>query len=452
MLLPLVWGFWCLTALMQGRTTASAAFLPPSVERLFKEFRNIFEQSREDVLGKDQLEPSVDISKLPSNYHNEEKHQRKVGNATVYSHREISKMTDNRTGEMVFSEKTVTSIEQADARPEEEEEDEEKKPVASQEENGAEADRESNGLRFLKLGPPQPRPRLTFLIFRLPQHLKSKPIPEANWEKEEPATDRRHRLLAIRNGLLTAPHPIKKKALPVTPNRKLLPRKHHFLFFWNKGICWKDRECCLGYLCVWGRCAKGVSRGESGTRCDPRRDKCAQGLCCTTSNSLSFPVCTPYPKEGEVCRIPTSSLFGLMGWGSLTAFPRPSQYCPCAQGLKCRAKRYTTVSTCENPENSVDISRPDQQLSFYQPILMRRDKEDAYYDDYVQDGQLALVNLPRSPYSMEDIGQPKGLSEDYYEKRQLPWEEDVADPKQADFQELKQLANEMGQYIGPGFY
>nr|XP_028559929.1 dickkopf-like protein 1 isoform X4 [Podarcis muralis] len=234
MLLPLVWGFWCLTALMQGRTTASAAFLPPSVERLFKEFRNIFEQSREDVLGKDQLEPSVDISKLPSNYHNEEKHQRKVGNATVYSHREISKMTDNRTGEMVFSEKTVTSIEQADARPEEEEEDEEKKPVASQDENGAEADRESTGLRFLKLGPPQPRPRLTFLIFRLPQHLKSKPIPEANWEKEEPATDRRHRLLAIRNGLLTAPHPIKKKALPVTPNRKLLPRKHHFLFFWRK--------------------------------------------------------------------------------------------------------------------------------------------------------------------------------------------------------------------------
>lgn len=46
------------------------------------------------MLGKDQLEPSVDISKLPSNYHNEEKHQRKVGNATVYSHREISKVSE----------------------------------------------------------------------------------------------------------------------------------------------------------------------------------------------------------------------------------------------------------------------------------------------------------------------------------------------------------------------
>ncbi|XP_028559923.2 dickkopf-like protein 1 isoform X4 [Podarcis muralis] len=373
MLLPLVWGFWCLTALMQGRTTASAAFLPPSVERLFKEFRNIFEQSREDVLGKDQLEPSVDISKLPSNYHNEEKHQRKVGNATVYSHREISKMTDNRTGEMVFSEKTVTSIEQSDARPEEEEEDEQ--------ECVSDSDCQKDQFCFK-----------SFLASRCRQ-------------------------CKVKNT-----------------------------------ICWKDRECCLGYLCVGGRCAKGVSRGQSGTRCDPRRDKCAQGLCCTASNSLSFPVCTPYPKEGEVCQIPTSSLFGLMGWGSLTAFPRPSQYCPCAQGLKCRAKRYTTVSTCENPENSVDISRPDQQLSFYQPILMRRDKEDAYYDDSVQDGQLALVSLPRSPYSMEDIGQPKGLSEDYDEKRQLPWEEDMADPKQADFQELKQLANEMGQYIGPGFY
>nr|XP_034990644.1 dickkopf-like protein 1 isoform X1 [Zootoca vivipara]XP_034990645.1 dickkopf-like protein 1 isoform X1 [Zootoca vivipara]XP_034990646.1 dickkopf-like protein 1 isoform X1 [Zootoca vivipara] len=373
MLLPLVWGFWCLTALMQGRTTASAAFLPPSVERLFKEFRNIFEKSREDVLGKDRLEPSVDISKLPSNYHNEEKHQRKVGNATVYSHREISKMTDNRTGEMVFSEKTVTSIEQADTRPEEEEEEEQ--------ECVSDSDCQKDQFCFK-----------SFLASRCQQ-------------------------CKVKNT-----------------------------------ICWKDRECCLGYLCVGGRCAKGVSRGESGTRCDPRQDKCAQGLCCTASNSLLFPVCTPYPKEGEVCQIPTSSLFGLMDWGSLTAFPKPSQYCPCAQGLKCRAKRYTTVSTCEKPENSVDISRPDQQLSFYQPILMRRDKEDAYYDDSVQDGQLALVNLPRAPYSMEDIGQPKGLSEDYDEKRQLPWEEDMADPKQADFQELKQLANEMGQYIGPGFY
>ncbi|XP_061444455.1 dickkopf-like protein 1 isoform X4 [Rhineura floridana] len=228
LLLPLVWGLWCLTALMQGGT-ASAAFLPPSVERLFQEFSNIFEQSRE-TMGKDRFETSVDISQLPSNYHNEEKHQRKVGNATVYSHHEISKMMDNRTGEMMFSEKTVTSIEQADTHPNEKE----KKPVTSQEENGGEADRETTGLRFFKLGLPQPRPRLTFLIFRLPKHLKNKPITEANWVKEEPVSDRRHRLMAIRNGLLTAPHTIKKKVLLVTPNHRLLPQKRHFFFFWRK--------------------------------------------------------------------------------------------------------------------------------------------------------------------------------------------------------------------------
>ncbi|XP_062994389.1 dickkopf-like protein 1 [Elgaria multicarinata webbii] len=224
LLLPLVWGLWCLTALEQGGP-ASAAFLPPSVERLFQEFNNIFEQSQEA------LEPSVDINQLPSNYHNEEKQQRKVGNATVYSHREISKVTDNRTGDMVFSDKTVTSIEQGEVHPDEEKET---KPVASQEEKSPEADRPSPGLRFINLGLPQPRPRLTFLIFRLPQHLKSEEMPEPNLVKEEPVSDRRHRLLAIRNGLLTAPHPIKKKAL--TLNRTFVPRKHRFFFLWRKKI------------------------------------------------------------------------------------------------------------------------------------------------------------------------------------------------------------------------
>lgn len=80
---------------------------------------------------------------------------------------------------------------------------------------------------------------------------------------------------------------------------------------------------------------------------------------------------------------------------------------------------------------------------------MRRDKED-YYDDVRQDGQ--LVNLPRGSYSMEGIDQVKGLSEDYDEKRQSPWKEEIEDPNPSDFQELQQLADQMGQYFGPGFY
>uniref|UniRef100_A0A8D2Q6I9 Prokineticin domain-containing protein n=1 Tax=Varanus komodoensis TaxID=61221 RepID=A0A8D2Q6I9_VARKO len=104
-------------------------------------------------------------------------------------------------------------------------------------------------------------------------------------------------------------------------------------------VCRRDAECCLGYLCVWGKCAEGVSRGESGTRCNPRQEECAPGLCCITSNSVPFPVCTPYPKEGEACQAPSSTLFGLMGWDSLAVFAKPRQYCPCAQGLKCGNKR-----------------------------------------------------------------------------------------------------------------
>ncbi|KAJ7313921.1 hypothetical protein JRQ81_005728 [Phrynocephalus forsythii] len=230
MLLPLIWwGLWCLKALNQ-EGTASAAFLPFNLDRLFQDFQNIIYESH-GTLGTDRFGTSVDVSKLPANYHNVDKQHRKVGNATVYRHHEINKVTDNQTGDMMFSEKTLTTIEQVDGHPAEKE----KKREASQEEKSLEADRAAPGLRFFKQGLPQPRPRLHFLLFRLPQYAKSEQLkPEPGWLKEEPVNDRRHRLLAIRNGLLVAPHPIKKKVLLVTPNRTFLPRKRHFFFFWHK--------------------------------------------------------------------------------------------------------------------------------------------------------------------------------------------------------------------------
>uniref|UniRef100_A0ACB8EWA8 Uncharacterized protein n=2 Tax=Sphaerodactylus townsendi TaxID=933632 RepID=A0ACB8EWA8_9SAUR len=211
--------------------------------------------------------------------------------------------------------------------------------------------------------------------------------------------------------------------------------------------CQKDEECCLGYLCVWGKCAEGVSRGESGTRCDPNQEECSPGLCCTASNALSFPLCVPYPKEGEECQTPSANFFGMMGWGSQSAFAKSGKYCPCAKGLQCRRKRYT-ISTCEKLENSVDVNNLGGQLLDFEPILMNRDKEEAYYDDSRQDGPLAIVSLPKGPYYMEDAG----LSEDYEEKRLSPWEGSRDDPNQSDFLELEHLADQMGQYFGPGFY
>lgn len=106
------------------------------------------------------------------------------------------------------------------------------KPVASQTEAELEADRQSDGARFFVDTAPQPR--LTFLIFRFPRRPKSEPMTDDGWAKEEPLSDRKHRLLAIRNGLLTAPRPIKKKILPDPPQHKSLPRKHRFFLFWRK--------------------------------------------------------------------------------------------------------------------------------------------------------------------------------------------------------------------------
>ncbi|XP_029138856.1 uncharacterized protein LOC114922225 [Protobothrops mucrosquamatus] len=89
------------------------------MDRLFQKFSNLFEQSRE-VLGKDQFDTPVDISKLPPNYHHEENKQQRVGNSTFFRHYEISKMTDNHTGDMMFSEKSLTSVEQKEIYPKEE--------------------------------------------------------------------------------------------------------------------------------------------------------------------------------------------------------------------------------------------------------------------------------------------------------------------------------------------
>ncbi|XP_032093811.1 dickkopf-like protein 1 [Thamnophis elegans] len=226
LLVVLCW-LWGLTSLKQGGT-ASATFLPSSMDTLFQKISHLFERSRE-VLGKDQFDTPVDIDKLPPNYHHEENKQRRVGNSTFSRHYEINKMTDNHTGDMMFSEKSVTSIEQKEIDPKEED----NKSMSNEEENSAEPERTTAGLKIFKLGFPQLRPKLTFLIFRLPQHLKNQQMPEAKLVKEEPISDKRHRLLAIRNGLLAAPHPI-KKILPVTPNHKVTPRKRHFFFFWKK--------------------------------------------------------------------------------------------------------------------------------------------------------------------------------------------------------------------------
>uniref|UniRef100_A0A8C3HP72 Uncharacterized protein n=1 Tax=Chrysemys picta bellii TaxID=8478 RepID=A0A8C3HP72_CHRPI len=144
------------------------------------------------VLGKEErrFEAPIDFRKLPPNYHTEEKEQRRVGNATVYSHREINKVSRSR----------------GVAPP----------PAESSKEgagDGAEAD-PVLGRHVLLI----PRPGLAFLIIHLRRRARPGKASDTSWPDGASLSDRRHRLLAIRDGLMEAPRPL-KKAPPITQQK-----------------------------------------------------------------------------------------------------------------------------------------------------------------------------------------------------------------------------------------
>ncbi|XP_038237393.1 dickkopf-like protein 1 [Dermochelys coriacea] len=200
-----------LCALVVLLVGAGGSLLPPAARRLLGRFQHLLGGSRVE-LGQEEgrFEAPIDFRKLPHNYHTEEKEQRRVGNATVYIHREINKVTDNKTGVMLFSDRTVTSIEQGERGLAERW----RGSQAESREEGAGGGAEAEpvlGRHVL----PIPRPGLAFLIIHLRRKARPWKASETSWPEGTSLSDRRHRLLAIRDGLMEAPS--LRRKLPSLP-------------------------------------------------------------------------------------------------------------------------------------------------------------------------------------------------------------------------------------------
>ncbi|XP_074872187.1 dickkopf-like protein 1 [Carettochelys insculpta] len=220
------WLLLCtLVTLLAG---ARGSLLPPAARRLLGHFQHLLGRSRAE-LREGRFEAPVDVSKLPPNYHTEEKMQRRLGNATMHSHREISKVTDNETGAVLFSDRTVTSVELGERSLAERWRGSQAESSEEGAGGGAEAE-PVPGRRIL----PIPRPHLAFLIIHLPRRVRPRKVSAAGWLDRASLSDRRHRLLAIREGLMEAPRPV-KKAPPISlAQHQAGARRPHLFFFFRK--------------------------------------------------------------------------------------------------------------------------------------------------------------------------------------------------------------------------
>nr|KAF6409601.1 dickkopf like acrosomal protein 1 [Rousettus aegyptiacus] len=156
----------------------------------------------------------MDFRGLPRNYHQEENRERRLGNNTLSSHLQIDKVTNNKTGEVLISEKVVASIDPGEGSLEGDwkvPKIEEEVPVP----------------KAMDTFRPEPHPRVAFWIMKLPRRRSHQDSQEGGrWLNEK-----RHRLQAIRDGLREGTREdVLEEGTQGSSHPKLPVRKTHFLY------------------------------------------------------------------------------------------------------------------------------------------------------------------------------------------------------------------------------
>ncbi|XP_045387143.1 dickkopf-like protein 1 [Lemur catta] len=192
----------------------------PGLQNLLQSFSRLF--LKDDLLRfMDSLfSAPTDFRGLPRNYHQEENQERRLGNNTLSSHLQIDKVTDNKTGEVLISEKVVASIQPSEGSLEGDwkvprmEEKEALLPIR----------------KAMDSWHPEPHPRVAFWILKLPRRKPHQDVPEgSHWLSEK-----RHRLQAIRDGLREGTREdVLEEGTQGSSHARLPARKTHFLYIFR---------------------------------------------------------------------------------------------------------------------------------------------------------------------------------------------------------------------------
>ncbi|XP_059986656.1 dickkopf-like protein 1 isoform X1 [Lagenorhynchus albirostris] len=196
---------------------SSSGFL--GLQSLLQAFTRLFLKPQDDLMRSMDsfFSAPLDFRGLPRNYHQEENQKHRLGNKTLSSHLQIDKVTNNKTGEVLISEKVVASIEpgegslQGDWKVPKIEEKEALVPVP----------------KAMDSFHPEPHPRMVFWIMKLPRRRSHQDAQESDhWLSEK-----QHRLQAIRDGLREGTREdILEQGTQSSSHARLPARKTHFLY------------------------------------------------------------------------------------------------------------------------------------------------------------------------------------------------------------------------------